>query len=216
MTDKKEYIIRCPECNGARSFFKADGKRAFCPTCRGAGEVTYSKDYLMYKVMDLNRKININWDALEHRRAIPRRFFVNIPLDCPRCQGKKKVDGVKCTSCSGSGYSYFSTRKVFRLLFKSFSSLKTQRDNFNTMIEEKVWLEGHAATLIRIKPFKPNVVCTRCTHYLNENVNNPCNKCSNHLLSDKVFCFKAVTPSAERWYKKEGHKWNYRPKRDRL
>lgn len=211
--DKKNYILRCPTCSGSRSVYKANGRRVACPACKGIGEVTYSKDLLMYKVMDLNRKININWEALQHKRAVPKRFFVNASFDCPECFGEKKIREERCPVCKGTGYSPLTLRKVFRHVFNSFSVLKTQRDELNEMIEEKVWKKPHASTLTRLKPDKPQVVCTRCTHYLNENKNNPCEECSNFTRTGRVFQFRPITSDADRWYRAEGYKWNHKEKR---
>lgn len=206
--DKTEYIVHCPFCHGSRTITK-NGKRKNCSHCKGIGKMTYSKDFLMFQVMDLNRKINVNWEVLNKKRAIPKRFFINTPLDCPVCKGEGRIQENKCSLCSGSGYKPETISKVFRMVFQSFLVMKQRRDTYNKLIEIKAWKRPETVDFSRIKPEKHKVICTRCTHYLNENKNNPCLQCSNYTTQGALFFFKPITEDAAKWYKREGFKWNY-------
>lgn len=209
--DKTDYIVRCPECGGGRAINR-NGRRVTCPLCKGIGKMTYSRDYLMYQVMDLNRKINLNWETLNKKRKIPKRFFVNMPADCPSCEGEGKIGEDKCSVCNGTGFTKETLSKVFRMVFQSFTTLKTRRNYYNELLEVQPWKKPEVYNLSRIKPDKHKVVCTRCTHYLNENKNNPCLECTNCTKKGNVYLFNPITPESEKWYRREGYKWNYRNK----
>ena len=224
-----ELLHICTKCKGKGTYFSYtyEGRKQIkentkCDCCDGKGQVYYSKQQLIDKLIKHKERQKYLWSILKHERKIPNSYYYNITDDCIECNGmgwikktytegnKEITEQVDCKCCNGKGYiSKLTTKDLYDQIFREYIGEKKQKEDTYKLINEYDNIEKKDYNISNDYDTW-NGACIRCKLY-NDSIetDNPnyCYGCYyESMCIENGVSFTPINESARKWFTKYGVK----------